>query len=546
MTGSQPHNAVIYCRVSSAAQLKKGDGLGSQETRCREFAKHKDYSVIKVFKDEGASGGMIDRPGMKSMLTFLKQHLHEQYVVLIDDISRLARGLEAHLQLRTEIGAAGGKLESPSIEFGEDSDSILVENLLASVSQHQRQKNAEQTLNRMKARAMNGYWVFNPPLGYRYAQLNGHTGKVLVRDEPVASVIVEAMEGFASGRFDTQVEVQRFLLASPHYPKDRSGEVHFQRVTNLLRKVIYTGHIEIPNWGMSLRQGKHEALISFETWQAIQKRLQSPPKVSTRKDSNDDFPLRGFVTCGRCQHPMTACWSKGRTATYPYYMCFKKGCEDYRKSIRRETLETEFEELLLDLRPSENLMEMAEAMFRELWESQTKSHQQNASALKQEHKKIAQKVEQLLDRIIDTENVTVIAAYEKRIKSLEENKIVLDQKIAQCGTILPDYDTTFRTALDFLNNPYKLWASERLEDKRTTLKLVFAQPVAYYRNQGFRTAEIALPFKVLRHLKEGNEEMAHPEGFEPPTKWFEATYSIQLSYGCVARAAIIPLRYSIV
>jgi hypothetical protein len=39
-----------------------------------------------------------------------------------------------------------------------------------------------------------------------------------------------------------------------------------------------------------------------------------------------------------------------------------------------------------------------------------------------------------------------------------------------------------------------------------------------------------------------NWEMARPEGFEPPTTWFEARYSIQLSYGRAAMAADILLQ----
>ena len=134
--------AVIYCRVSSAAQVAKGHGIASQETRCREFARTKNYGVVDVFTDEAVSGGIIDRPGMLSMLAYLKKHKRSgEHVVIIDDISRLARDIKAHLDLRDAISDAGGRLESPSIEFGTDSDSVLVENLLASVSQHQRQKN---------------------------------------------------------------------------------------------------------------------------------------------------------------------------------------------------------------------------------------------------------------------------------------------------------------------------------------------------------------------------------------------------------------------
>lgn len=120
------------------------------------------------------------------MLTYLKARGKEAHAVIIGDISRLARGLMAHFELRVKISDAGGVLVSPSIEFGEDSDSQLVENLLASVSQHQRQKNGEQTINRMRARVQNGYWVFQAPVGYRYERVSGHR-KLLVRDEPISA-----------------------------------------------------------------------------------------------------------------------------------------------------------------------------------------------------------------------------------------------------------------------------------------------------------------------------------------------------------------------
>ncbi|GKS69788.1 hypothetical protein W03_17920 [Nitrosomonas sp. PY1] len=125
--------AVIYCRVSTKRQTKEGDGLASQATRCREFARYRNMEVVEVFQDS-QSGSLIDQPGMQAMLKFLRAHRKDNITILVDDVSRLARGMEVHIRLRTEIASVGAKLASPSMTFGEDSDSILVEHLLASVS----------------------------------------------------------------------------------------------------------------------------------------------------------------------------------------------------------------------------------------------------------------------------------------------------------------------------------------------------------------------------------------------------------------------------
>ena len=522
-SGNQPgKQAVVYCRVSSVKQTTVGDGLRSQETRCREFARLKGYTVTQVFEDD-VSGKLVDRPGMKAMLGYLRrQRGHGGVVVIIDDVSRLARGLQAHLELRGAIAKAGGVLESPSIEFGEDSDSILVENLLASVSQHQRQKNGEQTMNRMKARLMNGHWPFRAPLGYRQ-QRGGGQGKMLRLDEPVASVIRDALEGYAVGLYETQADVLRFLQNNPLFPKDRAGLVRPSLVSNLMRRVVYAGYVCAPEWGISPRPGVHEGLISYETFRRIQDRLDGNTRLPKRTNLNEDFPLRGFVLC-ECGSPLTAAWSKGRNGLHAYYACQQKTCVSYRKSIRRDRIEGELEEVLRSLQPSAKLLSIAEAMLKKLWDRQVAAQASEAKNLQLQLTKVEGQIAQFLDRIVNASVPAVIAAYEARVGQLEQERMVLAERIASTGQTR-SYDATVRTALRFVASPWKLWNTGRLEDRRTVLRLTFARQLRYVRNGGYRTAELSLPFKLLSGAESGKSKMVPRSGIEPPTLRFSVACS---------------------
>ncbi len=520
----QTHNvtdAVIYCRVSSKAQTKRGDGLSSQETRCRQYADYKGYHIKKVFTDD-LTGQSIDRPGLQAMLSYLRSDRRNPHVVIVDDITRFARNVRVHFDLREAILEVGGILESPSIELRDDADGELHEYILASVSQHQSRKNREQTINRMKARVMNGYWPFQPPIGFKHQKQPGGPGKVLVRHEPIASIIHEALEGYASGRLDTQSEVKRFLENQPEFPKDYRGtEVRYQRVAELLQRPVYAGYVEAPKWDVPLREGKHEGLIDLATYQMIQDRLKGGARVPARKDLNQDFPLRGFILCGDCEKPLTACWSKSKTGKrHPYYLCHNRSCESRRKSIKRDDIEGAFSELVKRMTPTQELFALAKVMFKKAWEIRTQQAEAIETSMQAKIVKVDRQIEQLVDRIVDSESDTAIAAYEKRIAKLEREKLIASEKLKSGIGPKRSFSDMFELACSFLANPWKLWASDRLEDKRTVLKLAFSERLTYSRKTGLRTPKTTLPFKMLGDVMTGNCKMAHRGGFEPPTPRF--------------------------
>lgn len=125
------------------------------------------------------------------------------------------------------------------------------------------------------------------------------------------------------------------------------------------------------------------------------------------------------------------------------------------------------------------------------------------------------KIEQFLDRIVAATSETLIASYERQVKQMEEQRIVINEKIKKCGTFDAGMQESVRTAFRFLENPHKYWASAGLEGKRLVLKATFARPLGYHRQRGFRTAALSLPFSVLREFSEGDSEVVPLVGLEP-------------------------------
>ena len=499
----KPQKALIYCRVSSRAQEEEGNGLDSQETRCRQYAAQQGYDVLAVFPDTITGGGdFMQRPGMVSLLAFLDAHPDEHFAVVFDDLKRFARDTRFHLDLREAFRKRGASIECLNFKFEDTPEGEFIETIMAAQGALERKQNGRQVAQKMKARMQNGYWVHTAPVGYHYKTIKGR-GKVLVHNEPLASIVREGIEGYASGRFQSQVEVKRFFESFPEFPRNKHGVIVQQRVTDILTQPVYTGHICSETYGIVWQQAQHEPLISLATFDKVQERRNGTAKLPARINIGDDFALRGFALCGDCGKPLRSSWSKGKTKRYPYYLCQTKGCESYGKSVARDKLEGEFAEIVKTLQPTQNLLKLTALMFKDAWNRRLALTEEVLSSGKRKVAAIEKQIDGLLERVLEATNPTVIKAYEGKIADLERDKLKLREQLQNQAPSKGSFEQTLELALRFIANPWKVWESGDIALKRTVIKLAFAERFIYHRNKGARTPQISLPFKALKGIEKG-------------------------------------------
>lgn len=509
-------NAVIYCRVSSDRQASEGHGLEGQERRCREYARANGYIVVQAFHDKGASGGTIKRPALQEMFDFMEKRKGVD-VVLFEDVSRIARDMGVHIQILSEITRLGAIYQTVNQQIENTATGKFIVQSLANFSELHRNLNAQNVKHKMKARLQSGHWTFDNPPGYVYETVNDH-GRLLVPDEPKASIIKEALEGFANGRFPTQADVQDFLQSKNFKHRGKSTKVHPEQVRRILSRILYTGYISYPKWDIPLLKGFHQPLITLAQHERIKERLAGKPVMpNDRRDIKDDFPLRGFVLCAHCDNPLTAAWAKGRNERFPYYWCKTKACGCYGKSIKREVIEKELECILGQIQPCQEVMDLVMAAMMDLWKSRTLDFQTLIDSRKAEEKEIDARVQVYCDRIGETDSKTLIETYEQKIEELEARKLRLGSEIKIDTSKLTafDFETALRTTFGFIQNPKEMWSNGTLQRKRLVLRLIFREPLRYERKVGFRTPTLSLPVEISCSPLKDVKAMVEMPGIEP-------------------------------
>ncbi len=216
---------ILYSRVSSVKQADSGLSMEAQETKCRQYAALYDLEIVEVITDPGESAKSLDRPGLKRAIAMLESGAAE--ALLVAKLDRLTRSV---VDLGTLLALFDGDERALlSVQDQIDTRSAtgrLVLNVLASVSQWEREAIGERTATALNVKRTRGERLGQVPLGFKSAAIGPvqvtrggveRRTAMLIPDEGEMATIAAARELRATGLSLRAVAAE--LLVRGHKPR---------------------------------------------------------------------------------------------------------------------------------------------------------------------------------------------------------------------------------------------------------------------------------------------------------------------------------------
>ena len=263
----------IYTRKSSEEGLEQGfNSLDAQREACEAYIvsqKALGWKLVGSFDDGGFSGGNVERPGLKKLLSEIAAR--RVRVVVVYKVDRLTRSLADFAKLVELFDAHGVSFVSVTQAFNTTTSmGRLTLNVLLSFAQFEREVTGERIRDKIAASKRKGMWMGGfAPIGYV-----PHERSLAIdptQAERVREVFRLYLELGTVDRLHAELSRRDWKTPARVLPRP-GGDRPFTRghLYRILGNAVYIG--QIVHKGVAY-PGQHPAIVEAEIWQAVQQSL---------------------------------------------------------------------------------------------------------------------------------------------------------------------------------------------------------------------------------------------------------------------------------
>ena len=288
----------IYTRKSSEEGLEQEfNSLDAQREACEAYIKsqkHEGWIVIPALYDDPAySGGNMDRPALKRLLTDIDAGLVDTVVVY--KVDRLTRALADFAKIVEAFDAQGVSFVSVTQAFNTTTSmGRLTLNVLLSFAQFEREVTGERIRDKIAASKKKGMWIGGlPPLGFDVQD------RKLVVNEKEAETVRHIFGHYCA--LGSVRQLQKELEIGKIFSKARIsadgtsyGGKPFSRgaLYQLLQNKIYMG---LTTHRGEAYLGEHPAILDQDLWAKTQKLLDANRVGRRALEKSGSKRLTGIV-----------------------------------------------------------------------------------------------------------------------------------------------------------------------------------------------------------------------------------------------------------
>ena len=302
----------VYTRKSSEEGLDmEFNSLDAQREACEAYVisqKAEGWAAIRErYDDGGFSGGTLDRPALKQLISDIEVGLID--VIVVYKIDRLSRSLMDFAKLVEVFDRNNVTFVSVTQSFNTTTSmGRLTLNILLSFAQFEREVIGERIRDKFAASRKRGMWMGGfVPMGYDVKD------RKLVVNGAEAQTVRMIFERFiALGSASTLARA----LQAENIRNKRGKRIDKGFIYKLINSRVYLG--EAVHKGTSY-PGEHDAIITQELWDSVHAILKESPRERRAKNRNSSEALLKGIIFTDMGTAMTPTYTRKGDRLYHYY-----------------------------------------------------------------------------------------------------------------------------------------------------------------------------------------------------------------------------------